>query len=121
MVWYVVFRGRNPGVYREWQDCNDQVCGFPNCSFRSYPSRDEAMAVYLAYFKKQESAGSGSQVGAYNDEIYPVVQVVPPAAVPLQAGENEADGPPAVADPDIGPVLVILIALFLVVVAYFLN
>ena len=93
MAWYVVFRGRNPGVYREWQDCNDQVCGFPNCSFRIYPSRDEAMAAYLAYFKKQESAGSGSHFGAYNDEIYPVAQVVPPAAVPLQAGENEADAP----------------------------
>lgn len=49
MTWYVVFSGRRPGVYRDWPTCHDQVAGFRNCSYKSYPSEDEAVNAYRAY------------------------------------------------------------------------
>ncbi|KAK7260546.1 hypothetical protein RIF29_26688 [Crotalaria pallida] len=39
---YVVFRGRHPGVYYDWDSCNEQVHGFSGASFRSFSSGREA-------------------------------------------------------------------------------
>lgn len=49
MAWYVVFRGRRPGVYRDWASCHDQATGFSNCAYKSYRSEDEAVNAYRAY------------------------------------------------------------------------
>ncbi|KAL6840304.1 hypothetical protein ACP4OV_030114 [Aristida adscensionis] len=49
MGWYVVFRGRKPGVYDSWAGCSDQVSGYPNNSYNGFRSREEAVAAYAAY------------------------------------------------------------------------
>ena len=61
MTWYVVFRGRQPGVYRDWQTCNQQVCGFSNCLFRGYQSREEAVADYISFFATGEMTAAPNQ------------------------------------------------------------
>ncbi|KAK7272894.1 hypothetical protein RIF29_13936 [Crotalaria pallida] len=38
---YVVFRGCNPGVYYNWDSCNEQVNGFSGASFWSFSSGRE--------------------------------------------------------------------------------
>ena len=131
MAWYVVFRGRKPGVYRDWQDCNEQVSGFPNCSFRSYPNRDEAVAAYLAYSAKQDAAGSAYQIGAFSGENCPVAHAAALTAGNIHAGPSTAEAFPqahnaetgvsAAAEPDLVPVLLILVALLIAVVGYHLN
>ena len=40
---YAVLRGRNPGVYNTWTDCEKQVKGFPNAAFKSFPTVAEAL------------------------------------------------------------------------------
>jgi len=37
--WYVVWVGRNPGIYSTWAECEKQVKGFFGAKFKSYPSR----------------------------------------------------------------------------------
>ncbi len=37
--YYVVWRGRRPGVYDSWEACAEQVQGYPNALYRAYPSR----------------------------------------------------------------------------------
>ncbi|KAJ6478363.1 hypothetical protein C8R45DRAFT_934132 [Mycena sanguinolenta] len=44
-VWYVVIRGREPGLYRTPQDANAQTDGVPH-QFREKKSRCEALASY---------------------------------------------------------------------------
>jgi len=86
MTWYVVFRGRKPGVYSDWQSCLDQVSGFSRCSYRSYPSKEEAVADYLAYFGYGDSS-TGEYGGLAAQDPVPVVAptVVPvPAAAPAR-------------------------------------
>jgi ATP-dependent DNA helicase PIF1 len=39
---YVVFRGRNPGIYRTWPECDAQVTGFVGNKHQGYESRIEA-------------------------------------------------------------------------------
>ncbi|MED6215695.1 hypothetical protein PIB30_000701 [Stylosanthes scabra] len=40
---YTVRVGRNPGIYTDWDDCNEQVHGFPYASFRGFRSLEEAV------------------------------------------------------------------------------
>ena len=49
MAWYVVYRGRVPGVYATWARCNVQVIGFKNNSYKSFPNKEEAEASYLEF------------------------------------------------------------------------
>ena len=43
---YVVWKGRTPGVYSTWTECDAQVSGFANAKYKSYPTREEAQYAY---------------------------------------------------------------------------
>lgn len=47
MKWYVVFRGREPGVYPDWASCHNQVSGYAHSSFKSYNTREDAVKAYM--------------------------------------------------------------------------
>ena len=40
---YAVLRGRNPGVYNTWAECEKQVKGFQGAVFKSFPTVVEAL------------------------------------------------------------------------------
>ncbi len=44
--YYVVWRGRRPGVYAAWSQCAAQVEGFSGASYKSFPTRDEAERAF---------------------------------------------------------------------------
>ena len=44
MTWYVVFKGRVPGVYEHCEDALSQVNGFKGNSYKGYPNRNIAEA-----------------------------------------------------------------------------
>ncbi|KAI8537364.1 hypothetical protein RHMOL_Rhmol09G0018200 [Rhododendron molle] len=46
---YVVFVGRNPGIYDSWAACSDQVIRFPGAVHNKFASWDEAYNAWLAY------------------------------------------------------------------------
>ncbi|KAF7144852.1 hypothetical protein RHSIM_Rhsim04G0120400 [Rhododendron simsii] len=46
---YVVFMGRNPGIYDSWATCSDQVIRFPGAVHNKFASWDEAYNAWLAY------------------------------------------------------------------------
>ncbi|RYR39070.1 hypothetical protein Ahy_A09g044490 [Arachis hypogaea] len=37
-------RGRVPGVYRTWKECDQQVNGYRNCEYRGFQDLDEGLA-----------------------------------------------------------------------------
>jgi ribonuclease HI len=45
--YYVVFAGREPGIYRDWARCQAQVDGFSGSEFRSFPTADEAERAWV--------------------------------------------------------------------------
>ena len=49
MNWYVVYRGRIPGVYNSWRSCQEQVAGFSNNSYQGFETLQEAQANYMNY------------------------------------------------------------------------
>jgi ribonuclease HI len=45
--YYVVFVGREPGIYDEWPRCQAQVEGFSGAQFRSFPSAAAAQQAWM--------------------------------------------------------------------------
>jgi viroplasmin and RNaseH domain-containing protein len=49
MTWYVVFRGRKPGVYDSWGVCSKYVLDFSGATYRSYLTRMEVEKLMLLF------------------------------------------------------------------------
>ncbi|KAK1610126.1 hypothetical protein QYE76_033799 [Lolium multiflorum] len=49
MTYYVVFEGRVPGVYEEWEECKKQVHKFSGNCYKGYPTRHEAVAKWRVH------------------------------------------------------------------------
>ena len=43
---YVVWDGYEPGVYSSWQAAKQQIEGYPNAKYKSFPSKDAAEEAY---------------------------------------------------------------------------
>ena len=46
---YVVYIGKVPGVYDDWEECRRQVNRFSGNSYKGYPTWAEAEARYARY------------------------------------------------------------------------
>jgi ribonuclease HI len=55
--YYVVWVGRKPGVYATWAECRQQIDGFPEARYKSYPTRAEAEQAYRDGWKKHWGKG----------------------------------------------------------------
>lgn len=44
--WYVVWQGRAPGIYETWQECKEQIEGFPMAKYKGYTSLEQAQEAY---------------------------------------------------------------------------
>lgn len=44
---YVVWSGREPGIFTTWAECQAQVRGFAGARFKAYPSRAEAEKAFI--------------------------------------------------------------------------
>jgi ribonuclease HI len=60
--YYAVRSGREPGIYRTWEECKAQVDGYANAQYRGFNSLEEARA-YLGYLKANKSE-AGKPAGA---------------------------------------------------------
>lgn len=49
--WYVVWEGRQPGVYETWADCQDQVEKFPGAKYKSFSSKEDAVNAFRGDYK----------------------------------------------------------------------
>lgn len=45
--YYVVWRGRSPGVYLSWDDCQAQIFGFQGAKYKSFARLSDAEAAFL--------------------------------------------------------------------------
>lgn len=63
--YYVVWKGRQPGVYTQWPEAQAQVAGFEGALFKSYPDYETAKNAFdrgpSAYRQRQAAMGYGSK------------------------------------------------------------
>lgn len=62
--YYVVWRGKQTGVFSTWEQCKQQVHGFPDAKYKSFTSKEEAK---LAYQKGPDT--TKKQTGYIEDSI----------------------------------------------------
>lgn len=43
---YVVWEGKRPGIYESWAACKQQVEGYPDARYKSFPTKREAVLAY---------------------------------------------------------------------------
>ncbi|MFZ4454780.1 MAG: viroplasmin family protein [Bacteroidales bacterium] len=70
---YVVWEGREPGIYPNWEECKAQVDGFEGAKYKSYPSATEAE---LAFFegKPKPSAKTTPKPKTPNFTLTPFIE-----------------------------------------------
>ncbi|XP_057430894.1 uncharacterized protein LOC130723782 [Lotus japonicus] len=72
--YYVVFKGRNVGIYSSWADCQEQVIRFSGCAYEGFNNFQEAEAAWLRFCS-----------GANGDDNMDAHE--PPPVVGLEAAE----------------------------------
>src|SRR5690554_3552184 len=50
--YYVVWVGRQTGVFETWNDCNEQIFGFPKAVYKSFKTRELAEQAYKTESKE---------------------------------------------------------------------
>ena len=50
--YYVVWKGKKPGIYTSWDECSREVAGVPGAQYKSFPTKAEAEHAFL---KKPEA------------------------------------------------------------------
>jgi len=58
---YAVKNGRNPGVYRSWNECEKNVKGFSGSVYKSFPTLQEA-EIFLGQNKQNEIQTENKQI-----------------------------------------------------------
>ncbi|WP_020618607.1 ribonuclease H [Paenibacillus daejeonensis] len=62
--YYVVWQGKQPGIYTNWPDCQKQVNGYTDAKYKSFATKAEAEQAYQKGWKGFWGSGSGSSSGA---------------------------------------------------------
>ena len=52
---YVVWEGRHPGIYEDWNDALEQVENFPSAKYKSFSTQEEAVAAFRKYLAGNET------------------------------------------------------------------
>ncbi len=58
---YVVWKGRTPGVYAEWEACEAQVKGFSGAQYKAFPTREMAEAAFRQPYEQQVGRSASTQ------------------------------------------------------------
>jgi ribonuclease HI len=69
--YYVVWKGRKPGIYTSWEDCEAQVKGFQGAQYKAFPTKAAAQAAFKGRYEdfKGKSAALQTPVFALNGPI----------------------------------------------------
>lgn len=99
---YVVYKGRQPGIYTTWDACQVQVDGFSGCSYRGFESWGEALHAWVTHCK--DPTGSVSRIDLPYEHMLGVHEATPGSswrtydlsrqmdALKLQSHSNLEDG-----------------------------
>ena len=58
--YYIIFRGRRPGIYSSWEKCVDSVIKFKGSLFRSFSMMEEATKAWRLFFETNRVKETGS-------------------------------------------------------------
>ncbi|TVY86481.1 ATP-dependent DNA helicase [Lachnellula willkommii] len=87
---YVVYRGRRPGTYRTWEECNLQVHGFLKAKYQGFETFAEAEAQWAEWQRKaaaklaSAAPAPGNTARMWAQSVHPPTAWIEPS-IPQQA------------------------------------
>ncbi len=66
---YAVRKGKTPGVYETWADCQNQINGFSGAVYKGFATKEEAIA-FVCEGENKEGENEDTQAIAYVDGSY---------------------------------------------------
>ena len=75
---YVVWKGRNPGVYDKWEACKKEIVGFAGALYKGFPDKaaaDVAFAEGFTGFEKKTAAPKVDLSHAKEQPVSPAIAV----------------------------------------------
>lgn len=57
--YYVVWRGKNPGIYHNWEACKAEIEGFKNAEYKGFDSLEEAQIAYNSNYAQYKGVKKG--------------------------------------------------------------
>ena len=76
--YYVVWKGRTPGVYDQWEACKKEIEGFTGALYKGFPdkeSAEEAFARGFTGFEKKEEETKPNPTTATEKPLSPAIAV----------------------------------------------
>lgn len=89
-VAYVVVKGRNPGIYRTWAECQAEVAGFSGAVFKGYESMEEAEKAYAAAGGTVSGAGAVSAMSGSALALVGDASAEPPGGADLSTNNMDS-------------------------------
>lgn len=74
--YYVVWRGRTPGVYDSWEACKKETEGFPGALYKGFPDKASADAAFAKGFSGFESVKAAAQPNPMTAAVKPLTPCV---------------------------------------------
>ena len=81
-AYYVVWKGKNPGIYENWEECESQIKGHQGAVYKGFATKAEAEQAfadspekYIVRKPKSSTAGSPSLTGGTGGPILPALAV----------------------------------------------
>jgi ribonuclease HI len=85
--YYVVWKGRQPGIYNSWEACSVQVSGYPQAEYKAFESLPAAQEAY----NRKYSSYKGKPVSHQQWLFAPTKPVIP--SICVDAACSGAPGP----------------------------
>lgn len=90
--YYVVWEGRTPGIYDNWDDCKAQIDAFTGAKYKSFEDRDEALrAMGASYWQYVQKQGKTAAPAASKTKISPKSIVKESISVDAACSGNPGD------------------------------
>ena len=86
---YVVWVGREPGIYDNWVDCQEQIDGYPGARYKGFATSAEAAEAYRSGLIADETRELGAMLAGASTHTAPAVKT--PAAAPRYKSIAEID------------------------------
>ena len=56
---YVVWKGKQPGIYTSWEECKEQIQGVKNAEYKGFPTKAEAEEAYNSNYAEYKGKKRG--------------------------------------------------------------
>ncbi len=57
--YYVVWKGKRPGIYESWEACKEQITGYKQAQYKSFESREDAMTAFNSNYAEYKGKKKG--------------------------------------------------------------